>query len=135
MSTPSTISAAHGDPNVLVDHDDPEPGMTWFMTLASAIVLTALVLGLSALYYGVAASWNEDLVVSAPAERIESLRSEQRTLLTMPRRFEVLDVEGNPVPRIGVPLADAMEAMVREGSLTPSIRAGAPRAGGQGGSP
>jgi len=108
---------------VLEDHDDPEPGMTWFITLASAIVLTALVLGLSALYYGVADQWTQEMVISKPAEQYERLRNDQLSLLAAPRRFEVLDADGNPVSRIGIPIGQAMEALVDDGALAPTVEA------------
>lgn len=101
----------------VADHDDPEAGMTWFITLASAITLTALVLGLSAMYYGVEEQWTDELVTSAPAENYERSRSEQMSILAVPRRFEQLDVEGNPQARIGIPITTAMEALVADGAL------------------
>jgi len=105
------------------DHDDPEPGMTWFMTLASAIVLTALVLALSALYYGVADSWNEKMVISAPAEQYERLRNEQLSLLVTPRRFEVVEADGTPVSRVAIPITDAIATLVADGIPAPTAGA------------
>ena len=107
------------------DFDDPEPGMTWFVTFAAAIVLTALVLGLSALYFGMSDRWTEELIISAPAEEYEQLRSAQMELLAAPRRFEVLDLEGNLQPRVGIPIGEAIERMVSDGRV----------GGGQEGSP
>ncbi|MFO0875409.1 MAG: hypothetical protein U0575_15770 [Phycisphaerales bacterium] len=108
---------ADASSNVLKDHDDPEPGSTWFIGLAGAIVLTALVLGISVLYYGTNTERVDQVVVDRPSIPLERLRAEQQQKLVDYAKYTFTDPDGKTVERIRIPVKDAMAIVLKEKSL------------------
>lgn len=111
------------------DFDDPEPGTTWFIGLAGAIVFTALVLAISVLYYGTNAEVEDAVVIEQPTEALEQLRLAQRQKLVEYSRYTIDDADGKPQPKLRIPVKDAMKLMVTEGTLAPSSSPARPAAG------
>lgn len=102
-----------------VDHDDPEPGSTWFVGLAGAIVLTALVLAISVLYFSAVEERTERVVTEVPSMEIERLRTSQKQLVSEFDRYTTVDPEGAEISRLRIPVSRAMELIVAEGSFAP----------------
>lgn len=100
-----------------IAHDDPEPGSTWFVSLAGAVVFTALVLALSVLYYGVQGDRVDAVVVrEAPAE-FTSLRHAQLAQTVEYGRYTLKDAQNRDVAHIRIPVSEAMKLIVAEGGF------------------
>ncbi|HMN94848.1 MAG TPA: hypothetical protein PKC43_01085 [Phycisphaerales bacterium] len=100
-----------------IDHDDPEPGSTWFVGLAGAIVLTALVLAISVLYFSAVEEKLERVVGEVPALELERLRVSQQQLVAEFGRYTFVDGAGAESTRLRMPVSDAMRLIVERGAL------------------
>ena len=99
----------------LKDHDDPEPGATWFIGLAGAIVFTALVLGLSVLYYGTDKEQVDHVVVDRSSAELTRHLAEQTAKLQEYGRYKYTDPDGKTSDRVRIPIEEAMAIVVKEG--------------------
>ncbi len=115
-----------------LDHDDPEPGLTWFIGLAGAIILTALVLAISVLYFGVMTRQEDKVVFNRPSAPLEALRHEQREKLVEFAQYSVTDADGKVETHLRIPIRDAMSLIVKEGTLAPQSSPGRARSGSAG---
>lgn len=89
--------------------DDPEMGSTWFLTLASVIIFTVVVLALSVMYFDFESGEVEAKVVGAPVKALEELRLSQLEVLTELGRYQIEDADGNTIERVRIPISTAME--------------------------
>lgn len=100
--------------SILEPMDDPEPGSTWFISIAGTVVFIALVLALSVLYF----SFDEDVVkeeqIDAPIRALTDLRQSQKELLAQYARYQEPQPDGAPIERIRIPIARAMEIVSAE---------------------
>lgn len=104
-----------------IGHDDPEPQATWFIGLAGAVVFTAIVLAVSVLFFGTRGEVVNAQVVNVQSRQREVLRSEQLALISQYGRYTMTDPDGKEVQRTRIPVTDAMDLILKEGTL------GAPR--------
>jgi len=112
---------SHGEPLAVdtpgIGHDDPEPQATWFIGLAGAVILTALVLAISVLFFAARAVVVEEVVVDVPSRDREVLKSEQLALVSQFGRYSVTAPDGTVTERTRIPVTEAMAFLVAEGTL------------------
>lgn len=104
---------------LLKDHDDPEPGATWFIGLAGAIVFTALVLGISVMYYGTDREQVDRVVVDRSSAELTRHVAAQTAKLEEYGRYSYTDPDGKISQRVRIPIEEAMAIVVKEGRLAP----------------
>lgn len=89
--------------------DDPEAGSTWFLSLASVVVFTALVLALSAMYFDFEEGEVEEKIVNEPVIALQKMRLEQQEGLTEYGTYQIEDPDGKVINRIRIPIKEAMQ--------------------------
>ena len=94
--------------------DDPEPGVTWFLSLVSLVLMVVVVLASVAMYFGFADGEIDRKIVDRPAVELQKLRLSQQEQLTEYQRYEIEDAEGKQVERIRIPVSRAMELVVAD---------------------
>ena len=109
--------------------DDPEPGSTWFFSLAGIVILVALVVAASVMYFHVDARETETKVIDPAYATLENLRSGWREQLGSWQRYDWTLADGKKVKRVRMPVDRAMELVVQEG-LPTSAPAAAATSGG-----
>lgn len=105
-----------------IGHDDPEPQATWFIGLAGAVLLTALVLAVSVLFYGTQAKLSDEVFVTVPSQQREQLKAAQLEKLAQFGRYETTDAEGKAIERTRIPVSAAIDLILKDGTLTPPRR-------------
>ena len=98
--------------------DDPEPGSTWFFSLAGIVILVALVVAASAMYFHVDARETETKVIDPAYATLERLRSGWREQLGSWQRYEWTAADGTKVKKVRMPIDRAMELVAKEGLPT-----------------
>lgn len=101
-----TDNKAFPKPDML---DDPEAGSTWFLSLASVVVFTALVLALSAMYFDFEEGEVEEKIVNEPVIALQKMRLEQQEGLTEYGTYQIEDPDGKVINRIRIPIKEAMQ--------------------------
>jgi hypothetical protein len=101
-------------PDPRVQMDDPEPGVTWFLSLVSLVLMVVVVLASVAMYFGFADGEIDRKIVDRPTVELQKLRLSQQEQLTEYQRYETEDAEGNKVDRIRIPVSRAMELVVAD---------------------
>ena len=94
--------------------DDPEPGVTWFLSLVSLVLMVVVVLASVAMYFGFVDGEIDRKIVDRPTVEVQKLRLSQQEQLTEYQRYEIEDAEGNKVDRIRIPVTRAMELVVAD---------------------
>ena len=99
--------------------DDPEAGSTWFISLASMVLLTGTVIALAVLFFG--AQSREVAAKSKTSEsevlRIDEIRMQQKALLADYASYRQIPIGGTEqegVDRLRIPIERAMEMLVAE---------------------
>lgn len=102
------------------DHDDPLTGPTWIIAFLGAVLLAVIMLGLTALYYNAKREEDTVKIITRDPQELLDLRQSQQARLTGEPRWEeeLVKVEGQEkeqiVPRLVIPIDQAMELMVKE---------------------
>ena len=98
---------------------DPEAGSTWFISLASMVLLTGTVIALAVLFFG--AQSREVAAKSKTSEsevlRIDEIRMQQKALLADYATYRQIPIGGTEqegVDRLRIPIERAMEMLVAE---------------------
>ena len=86
------------------DHEDPVSGQTWLIGFLGALVLVAMMLGLTAIYYNAKAREIHNVVVSPVRQEIQQLRQEQEALLAGPPRWVTRDDGAETVEALIIPI-------------------------------
>lgn len=100
-----------------IGHDDPEPQATWFIGLAGAVLLTALVLAISVLFYGTQEKLTDKLVIEVPSTQREQLKAAQLEKLAQFGRYTTTDAEGKTIERTRIPVSQAIDLILKDGTL------------------
>lgn len=114
--------SSHSHANDGIQIDDPEPGSTWFFSLAGSIVFVVIVLALCVLYFQVNATHESEVMVNVPVTAVETAKTAQKAKLASPGPWveESYDSKGQLVrtdrQRIGI--EDAMKIVAAELSGT-----------------
>jgi hypothetical protein len=96
--------------------DDPEAGKTWLVSLMGVIILTALVIALSVMYFRTEATEVEAKVIAPEYLALKELKAKQLDLLASKGTYSV-EVNGKQVQRSRIPVADAMRMMAGNPAL------------------
>ena len=105
------------DPELLnlgLPEDDPEPGVTWFISLVSVVLMVITVLASVAMYFAFVEGEVDRKIVDQPAVELQELRLAQQEQLTEYQNYEIEDAEGNKLSRIRIPVSRAMELVVAD---------------------
>ncbi len=106
------MSATTHDPALdAVQMDDPEPGSSWFITIASVVVLIALLVALAVIFFRAEHAEFEKKVVDRASEPLMELRNAQNLLLA--ESGEYTDADTGAVRR-RIPIHDAMEQIATQ---------------------
>lgn len=104
----------------LGDHEDPLPGPTWIVAFLGIVLLSVIMLGLTALYYNAQKEENTRKIVVRDPMELEHLRTQQQAQLTRGPEWveEKVKVEGQDkeqvVPALVIPVDQAMDLVVKE---------------------
>lgn len=96
--------------------DDPEAGSSWFITIASIVVLVVLLVALAVMYFRFENAEIDRKVVDRPAEELLRLRTAQTILLSENQTYT--DPENGETLR-RIPIAEAMGEIAAEYGSTP----------------
>lgn len=96
------------------DHEDPAASSTSLVGFISAVLLVVTMLGVTALYYNVKASKEQDVVVDRPFIPVKDLRISQEGRLTDSAHWEERNDGGEVTRELVIPLERAMKIVVEE---------------------
>ena len=126
MSTASQNNEFETSTGVL--WDDPEAGQTWLVSLIGIIILTAVVIALSVMYFKTEQTEVDLKVIEPQYLALEDLKLKQMELLGSSGAYS-LDIAGKPVERQRIPVAEAIKLVAQNSALTvPPSSASKPRA-------
>ena len=126
MSTASQNNEFETSTGVL--WDDPEAGQTWLVSLIGIIILTAVVIALSVMYFKTEQTEVDLKVIEPQYIALEDLKLKQMELLSSSGAYS-LDIAGKPVERQRIPVAEAIKLVAQNSALTvPPASASKPRA-------
>ena len=126
MSTASQNNEFETSTGVL--WDDPEAGQTWLVSLIGIIILTAVVIALSVMYFKTEQTEVDLKVIEPQYIALEDLKLKQMELLGSSGNYS-LDIAGKPVERQRIPVAEAIKLVAQNSALTvPPASASKPRA-------
>ena len=126
MSTASQNNEFETSTGVL--WDDPEAGQTWVVSLIGIIILTAVVIALSVMYFKTEQTEVDLKVIEPQYIALEDLKLKQMELLGSSGNYS-LDIAGKPVERQRIPVAEAIKLVAQNSALTvPPASASKPRA-------
>jgi hypothetical protein len=126
MSTASQNNEFETSTGVL--WDDPEAGQTWLVSLIGIIILTAVVIALSVMYFKTEQTEVDLKVIEPQYIALEDLKLKQMELLSSSGTYS-LDIAGKPVERQRIPVAQAIKLVAQNSALTvPPSSASKPRA-------
>jgi hypothetical protein len=126
MSTASQNNEFETSTGVL--WDDPEAGQTWLVSLIGIIILTAVVIALSVMYFKTEQTEVDLKVIEPQYTALEDLKLKQMELLGSSGSYS-LDIAGKPVERQRIPVAEAIKLVAQNSALTvPPASASKPRA-------
>jgi hypothetical protein len=96
--------------------DDPEEGRTWMVSLVGIVILCALVVFLSVVYFRTEQKEIDLKIVDESWLALQRSKQAQMELLSSAGAYTA-DVGGKPVARERMPIAKAMEALVANPAL------------------
>jgi len=105
--------------------DDPEPGSTWFFSLAGIVILVALVVAASVMYFHVENREVDEKVVDPAYAKLETTRAGWREQLGSYQRYAWTQPDGKIVQKVRIPVDRAMELVAQEGLPAPASTVGA----------
>jgi hypothetical protein len=106
------------------DHEDPLSGPTWIVGFLGAVLLTVIILGITAVFYNAQQHEEVRKVVNRDPEELQKLRSAQVAQLhEPPRLMEVMEKNDKGdeklVEALVIPIDQAMKAVVNEAKSVP----------------
>lgn len=93
--------------------DDPEEGKTWLVSLIGIVVLCALVIFLSVVFFRAETTEVEQKVVDKSWEALQTAKRAQLDLLTQSNTYAV-EVGGKQLNRQRIPITQAMEKLAAD---------------------
>ena len=112
------MSAQLGEDNLEPEQlDDPESGWTWFLSLASIVLLVITVVAVTVIFYFFRDLEIEKKVIDRPARQLTELRSEQEAQLDEYAVYQVIPIGGTQEDAedfIRIPIGRAMEIINAE---------------------
>ena len=112
------MSSQLGEDNLEPEQlDDPESGWTWFLSLASIVLLVITVVAVTVIFYFFRDLEIEKKVIDQPARQLSELRSEQEAQLDEYAVYQVIPIGGTQEDAedlIRIPIERAMEIINAE---------------------
>ena len=112
------MSSQLGEDNLEPEQiDDPESGWTWFLSLASLLVLVITIVAITVLFYFFRDLEVDKKVIDQPALQLSELRSEQEAQLEGYSIYQVIPIGGTEEDAedfIRIPIERAMEIINAE---------------------
>ncbi|HAW94678.1 MAG TPA: hypothetical protein DCX60_00235 [Phycisphaerales bacterium] len=112
------MSSQLGEDNLELEQiDDPESGWTWFLSLASLLVLVLTIVAITVLFYFFRDLEVDKKVIDQPALQLSELRSEQEAQLEGYSIYQVIPIGGTEEDAedfIRIPIERAMEIINAE---------------------
>jgi hypothetical protein len=115
--------------------DDPEPGSTWFFSLAGIVILVALVVAASVMYFHAETRETDAKVIDPAYANLEAVRAKWREQLGSYQRYPWTEADGKVNQKIRIPVDRAMEIVAKEGLPAGAASATAPAAATATGAP
>ena len=128
------MSSHPGEDNLEPEQlDDPEAGWTWFLSLASIILLVITVVAVTVLFYFFRDLEVEKKIIDQPALQLSELRGEQEAQLDEYSTYQVIPIGGTEEDAedfIRIPIDRAMEIINAE-ARSPKTSAVDEQSGGE----
>lgn len=96
--------------------DDPEAGKTWVTAIVGIIILTALMIALSVIFFQTEQREVDIKVIEPEYVALKEMKASQADLLASKGSYS-LDIGGQPVKRERIPVADAIKLMAADPAL------------------
>ncbi|MCE9619340.1 MAG: hypothetical protein K8R92_05485 [Planctomycetes bacterium] len=109
------------NPDLLQQLDDPEPGSTWFVSLATIVIFVVIVVAASAFYFKIDEHEIDAKVVDQPTLDLEHLRAAQREELAVYSNYNWILPDGKSATRMRIPIERAMELVVQDAKSAPRV--------------
>jgi len=94
----------------LDDHEDPLPGPTWIVGVLGAVLLSIVILGVTALFFNADTIEIDKKVVTREYPQFNDLKDQQLAQLQGPPRYVKVLENDSPVDTIVIPIDRAMQA-------------------------
>ncbi len=107
--------------DMLKQLDDPEPGSTWFWSLASIVVFVVIIVAASAFYFKVDSFEIDAKVIDQPTLSLEQLRATQREELSTYSTYSWTMPDGKTATFTRIPIDRAMEMVILDSKNAPRI--------------
>ncbi|MSR41214.1 MAG: hypothetical protein EXS10_04850 [Phycisphaerales bacterium] len=102
--------------------DDPEPGMTWFLSLAGTIGFAATVIATCVMFFAMQNSFTQTRVIEElPVESFE-LANAQKEQIAQYGRFMELGSDDKTTERIHIPIDQAMDILVADAAAKKTVK-------------
>ena len=106
--------------------DDPEPGRTWTVSLVGIIILAALIIAISVIYFRTEQAEVNAKVIEPEYLALKDLRGAQESLLASTGTYTI-EIGGTAVERRRIPVTEAMPpAASKPAPAAPAAAAPAP---------
>lgn len=105
--------------DILKQLDDPEPGSTWFWSLASIVVFVVIIVAASAFYFKVDSFEVDAKIIDQPTLSLEQLRAAQREELAVYSNYTWTLPDGKTTTYTRIPIDRAMEMVVKDAKTAP----------------
>jgi hypothetical protein len=96
--------------------DDPEPGRTWTVSLVGIIILAALIIAISVIYFRTEQAEVNAKVIEPEYLALKDLRAAQEALLASGGTYRI-EIGGAEVERKRIPVVEAMRLMAANPAL------------------
>ena len=105
--------------DILKQLDDPEPGTTWFWSLASIVVFVVIIVAASAFYFKIDSFEIDAKVIDQPTLSLEQLRAAQREELAVYSNYTWTLPDGKTATFTRIPIDRAMEMVIQDAKSAP----------------
>lgn len=105
--------------DILKQLDDPEPGSTWFWSLATIVVFVVIIVAASAFYFKVDSFEVDAKIIDQPTLSLEQLRAAQREELAVYSNYTWTLPDGKTATYTRIPIDRAMEMVMEDAKTAP----------------
>ncbi|MSR34179.1 MAG: hypothetical protein EXS12_05190 [Phycisphaerales bacterium] len=105
--------------DILKQLDDPEPGSTWFWSLASIVVFVVIMVAASAFYFKIDSFEVDAKIIDQPTLSLEQLRATQREELAVYSTYSWILPDGKSATFTRIPIDRAIEMVIQDAKSAP----------------
>jgi len=105
--------------DILKQLDDPEPGSTWFWSLATIVAFVVIIVAASAFYFKIDSFEEDAKVIDQPTLSLEQLRATQREELAVYSKYTWTMPDGTNATFTRIPIDRAMEMFMQDAKNAP----------------